>query len=420
MNKKLLIFFFVYIVIEGALRKWFLPEYNNLLFLFKDIILILVFIFLLINKKDIKIAYSYLPSNNKNLWVTLIIFLFFYGIIINFDSLTIIGWRYYLVSLPLIILIPLYFNKDLEKYSYYYLLLSIAVLLLGIYQYLSPRDAIINRYAWVSATDKIAMLSDNRVRITGTFSYISPYTIYLQTIFLLGWLLLLRARTKTKVFVVGAILFLTFINLIMTGSRGPVLLSAILSLPFIYYYITKSKFKFGLIILIGGFIFFSLNLLIDPFSAFSQRSEKAGDTEIRIAGALLSPITTITTTNFIGDGVGKTFLGTIELSQKNPNTVFDEINQDRVGLELGTIGYLLVLFIKIYFLIKTFYLIKKVNNYEIKLWLWFSLTIQLSSIWSVPFYNSIAAIFYFTAIGIYYLMRHKEKELSKQKLAIQN
>lgn len=420
MNKKLLIFFFVYIVIEGALRKWFLPEYNNLLFLFKDIILILVFIFLLFNKKDIKIAYSYLPSNNKNLWVTLIIFLFFYGIIINFDSLTIIGWRYYLVSLPLIILIPLYFSKDLEKYSYYYLLLSIPVLLLGIYQYFSPMDALINRYAWTSTADKIAMLTDNRVRITGTFSYISPYTIYLQTIFLLGWLLLLRARTKTRVFAVGAIIFLTFINLIMTGSRGPVLLSAILSLPFIYYYLTKAKFKFSLIILIFGFIFFSFNLLIDPFSAFSHRSEKAGDTEIRIAGALLSPITTITTSNFIGAGVGKTFLGTVELSQKNPDTVFDEINQDRVGLELGIIGYLLVLFIKIYFLIKTFYLIKKVNNYEIKLWLWFSLTIQSSSIWSVPFYNSIAATFYFTAIGIYYLMKRKEKELSKQKLAIQN
>ncbi len=163
-----------------------------------------------------------------------------------------------------------------------------------------------------------------------------------------------------------------------------------------------------------------MNLLIDSFSAFSQRSEKAGDTEIRIAGALLSPITTITTTNFIGAGVGKTFLGTIELSQKNPNTVFDEINQDRIGLELGIIGYLLVLFIKLYFIIKTYYLVKKINNYEIKLWLWFSLMIQLGSIWSVPFYNSIAATFYFTAIGIYYLMRRKEKELSKQKLAKQN
>lgn len=419
MNKKLLLFFFIYIVIEGALRKWFLPEYNNLLFLLKDIILMLAFILLIFNKKEAKFAYSYLPKSNKKLWMILIIFLFFYGIIINFDSLTIIGWRYYLVSIPLIILIPFYFNEDLEKYSFYYLLLSIPVLLLGIYQYFSPGNAIINKYAWTAA-DKIAMFGDNRVRITGTFSYISPYTIYLQTIFLLGWLILLRSKTKIRVFVVGITIFLTFINLIMSGSRGPLLISVVLSIPFIYYYITKSKFKLGLAIIIIGFIFLSANLLLDPFNAFTQRSEKAGDTEIRISGALFSPITTINTTNLIGSGIGKTFLGTIELSQKNPSTVFDEINQDRIGVELGIVGYLLILFIKIYFLIKTYHLFKKVKNYEFTLWLWFSLAIQLSSIWSIPFYNSIASTFYFVAIGIYYLMLRKQNDLLKQKLMIPN
>ena len=420
MNKKLLIFFFIYIVLEGALRKWFLPQYNNLLFLFKDIILIVVFLALVLNKKSVKKSFSFLSEDSKTIWFIFVALIFFYGLLINFDNLTIIGWRYYLVSVPLVILIPFYFNKDLEKYSYYYLLLSFPVLMLGIYQYFNPQDIILNKYAWLTATDKIAIFGDNRPRITSTFSYISPYTIYLQTIFLLCWVLLLTSKNKTKILLIVINIFLVFINLIMTGSRGPVLISAILSVPFIYYYFARSGKRLGVALMVGGLIFGAFNLLVDPLNAFTQRAERAGDSEMRIYGALLSPIVTVSTTDIIGSGLGKTFLGLSEISPKNPDTVFDEINQDRVGLELGIIGYLFVLFIKIYFLLKTFTLIKKVNTYEIKLWLWFSLSIQLSSIWAIPFYNSIAATFYFTAIGIYYIMLRKHMGAKKHRRVVTN
>lgn len=420
MNKKLLIFFFIYIVLEGALRKWFLPEYNNLLFLLKDIILIIVFIFLILNKNAVKKSFSFLSDDSKTIWFIFIALIFFYGLLINFDSLTIIGWRYYLVSVPLVVLIPFYFNKDLEKYSYYYLLLSFPVLLLGIYQYFNPGDVILNKYAWITVADKIATFGDKRPRITSTFSYISPYAIYLQTIFLLGWLLLLSAKNKTKILLIVINIFLVFINLIMTGSRGPVLISIILSIPLIYYYFTRSGKRLGVAIIIGGLIFSAFNLLVDPLNAFIQRAETSGDSEKRIYGALLSPIVTISTTDIIGSGIGKTFGGLIELSQKNPDTIFDEVNQDRVGVELGIFGYLFVLFIKIYFVLKTFILIKSTSKYEIKYWLWFSLGIQLTSVWTIPIYNSIAATFYFSSIGIYYLMNRKHHDILKQKASIVN
>jgi hypothetical protein len=415
MNKKLLIFFFIYIIIEGALRKWFLPEFGTQLFLVKDIILFFVFFFYVANKKSLASGLQNLDANDKAIWITFVIYLLFYGILINFDNLTIIGWRYYVISVPLILLFSFYFKQDLNKYSYYYLLLSLPILILGIYQYINPSDSVINKYAWVNAEEKIAIFGDKRPRITGTFSYISPYTIYLQTIFLLGWTLLLSTASKKKIFLINVVIFLSFINLILTGSRGPVIIVAILSIPFIYYYITKPKNKFGIVVILTGFVFLSLNLLVDPFEAFSQRVEKAGDTEIRVYGALLSPVVTLSKSDVIGTGIGKTFMGTIELSNRNPDTLFDEINQDRVGVELGTIGYLFVLLVKIYFLIKTFSLIKKVKIYEIKLWVWFSLSIQLSSIWAIPFYNSIAATFYFTAIGIYYIMLRKQMDAKKHK-----
>lgn len=326
MNKKLLIFFFIYIVLEGALRKWFLPEYNNLLFLLKDIILVIVFIFLIFNKNAVKKSFSFLSDDSKIIWFIFIALIFFYGLLINFVSLTIIGWRYYLVSVPLVVLIPFYFNKDLKKYAYYYLLFSYPVLLLGIYQYFNPQDTILNKYAWITAADKVATFGDNRPRITSTFSYISPYSIYLQTLFLLGWVLLLSAKNKTKILLIVLNIFLVFINLIMTGSRGPVLISIILSIPFIYYYFTRSGRRLGVAIIIGGLIFGAFNLLVDPLNAFTQRAERAGDSEMRVYGALLSPIVSISTTDIIGSGVGKTFLGSIELSQKNPDTIFDEVN----------------------------------------------------------------------------------------------
>lgn len=420
MNKKLLILFFIYIVLEGALRKWFLPEYNTLLFLFKDILLIIITLSFLLTKRESKEAWSYLSKTDKSIWVIFIYSIVFYGLLVRLDSLTIVGWRYYLVSVPLVVLIPLYFNMDIEKYAYYYLLLSLPVLLLGMYQYFSPSDSIINKYAWFSAADSVATFGDKRARITGTFSFISPFVIYLETILLLGWVILLRSKSKKRVLLIATIIFLILVNIIMTGSRAPVLISTILSIPFIYYYMKLSRQKLGLIVLTIGFLFLSFNYFLDPFNSFAQRSEKAGDTEVRILGALFSPITTISSIDIIGSGLGKTFLGTIEIANKNPDTVFDEVHQDRVGLELGILGYLFISFIKIYFLFQTYLFIKKVNIIELKLWLWFSLTIQLSSMWEIPIFNSIAATFYFTAIGIYYLMRRKHFDISKQKVLVKN
>lgn len=420
MNKKLLILFFIYLVLEGALRKWFLPEYNNLLFLLKDIILILSFIYLLLKPKESKFASSFFTEKDKLIWIVFVLFILLFGLLKEFDNLTIIGWRYYLVSIPLIALVPTYFYKDLRKYAFIYLILALPVLLLGIYQYFNPQNSVINKYAWTAEETKIAVFGDDRPRITSTFSYITPYTVYLQTIALLCWIYIIKSDNRKALFITITILFLTFANLIMTGSRAPLLLSVILSLPFIYYYIRLSKNRLNILAIGIVLTLLSINLLVDPFNSFQDRTKKADDTDSRVYGALLTPYITLSTVDFIGSGLGTTFLGTRELFKKDLRTFFDEVNQDRVGVEVGIIGYLLFLFIKMYFLIKTFFLIRRVNNYEIKLWLWYSLTVQLSSVWMIPIFNSLAATYYFVAIGIYYLMRKKHIEGTKHKTGIIN
>lgn len=420
LNRFLLLGFFIYIVLEGALRKWFFLELSNELFVLKYIILILLYSFLLGKhyfrhglKKPVL-----MKSEALLLWGWLYIIVT--NMIINGISFfAIVGLSYYLIMVPIIFVLPLIVTNvaDIGRYCRAYFGLACLVSLLGVAQFYSPQDAIINRYAWDVTVLEVATLVQDKARITGTFSYITPYTVYLQFMSLVGLALLNLTHVWRVRILLSVGIALTFVSIAMSGSRAPLLLSAILAIPFLLdisrVLLRKSKDFFPLLLslVFAGVLLFMFG---NVFSMVLERNRMADDANSRMMGALVTPLNTLNRMDFVGTGIGSTFLGAHMLGGSQ-EAEFDEVSEDRVGVELGLFGYLFVLLFKVVFLAKSWGLYRNAVTRQIKTWALVSFAYQLSFIWAIPVYNSVAAAFYFASIGLYVLLRNEQSRLKKSR-----
>jgi len=149
------------------------------------------------------------------------------------------------------------------------------------------------------------------------------------------------------------------------------------------------------------------------FSILSERNREAKDSNSRIFGALLMPINALSTAEFVGAGLGSTFMGGRETGGSKESASFDEVGGDRFGVETGIFGYLFVLFFKLIFLGKALALYWNANDRSIKTWALVAFGYQVSFLWMIPIYNSVAAAFYFASLGLYVTLRN----LSQQRPA---
>jgi hypothetical protein len=140
---------------------------------------------------------------------------------------------------------------------------------------------------------------------------------------------------------------------------------------------------------------------------FVARLEGATDAESRIVGALMMPFNTLQDASFAGAGVGSSFagmgeyLGTGQIDDAN----FNEIIHDRVGIELGTIGYIFVLLLKIGGAASVLHLALGSRNPRVQTWGLASAGYQISWVWVIPFYNSVGALLFFFFVSLYPMLR---------------
>lgn len=403
-----------------------------MLFVLKDLILAAA-VFMLVISDEFNNRY-FLDPTETALWKSWILL---YGVLAAISGIsisTVAGLRYYLAGLPLAFILPRLLTdwNDLRLVVRLSLFVTLVVCLLGIAQYSSPTDSEINRYAWggtsagdvssfgVADEDRQLGIDIDRPRITGTFSYITTYAVYLQFMFLVGWAAAITSRSNLEKVLALICLLLTFANIAMTGSRGPMLLSVILSIPFAVSMARQStSFIVQLAIsaavavtAVGGLYAFS-----SPFDLLLLRDEGAGDSEERILGMLLTPINTLQGARFLGNGIGSTFGGFEELGvATSVDAGFDEVNMDRIGLEAGVVGYLFMLAVKLLYVIKTWTLVVRARSREIWIWALVALCYQLSFAWSMPLYNAVASAFYFSSLGLYYWLRDQNDRLSSTEI----
>src|SRR5688572_29158035 len=140
-------YYFIYLVFEGALRKWFLPSFSNELFLLKDLLLGVAFVAYCSSREAVP-RNRYLDPTDNLIWI-IWMSLFTISLFASGISVTSLGsYRYFIAVLPIVVLLPVALRgyDELQSVARIHLFLAIGVGLLGIVQFLSPADSVINVY----------------------------------------------------------------------------------------------------------------------------------------------------------------------------------------------------------------------------------------------------------------------------------
>jgi hypothetical protein len=348
---------FFILVIEGALRKWILPQASDTIYFLKDFVLLAAYLrYYVFSDQNARFPILNTPIN-------ILIFVtagwcLFQGFNPKLGSLPagLIGLRSYLFYIPLIWMTPSLFDseKDLYKFLRSHLLLAIPVGILGIVQFFSPAISPINQYA-PGVPVQVATFGfagSSTVRIAGTFSYINSYQGYLSACFALLLPLLFVKQPQLWKTLTLIEVFLIVLNSLMTGSRTPVLAAALLA--FTYWLIRTIRQPDATFLWLGRlspFLAIAITAALIGFQpvveAFWMRATFNTDLGERVALAISNPFSLMQYTALDGYGAGATHPGTAALRNAlnlPPGAILPielEPEIPRVALEIGPIGLIL-------------------------------------------------------------------------------
>ncbi|MFW5761617.1 MAG: hypothetical protein ACOCXH_11610, partial [Cyclobacteriaceae bacterium] len=344
-----LLFFFFWVLMEGALRKWFLPGLASPIFFVKYIIGIILWLIIIIGRFRI--------SKNAYPFAGFYFFYVFYGLveIFNFSVtrsplLGIIGCAVHFGFSALFFAIPnaLGNQEQLQKVIRSLNYIFIPIFLLGIVQYFSPPGDWINKY--VSDDMSVAVAGGN-VRITTLFSYIAPYSVLLNYIllFFIFQILLIR-KLNIHSLVLMTAFGLGIINAFMTGARSLVFMAAIQFSIILLVYAFKSDFKTFKRIFINIFIFASIGIFVilqseegaSAYESFSGRTKRVNDIEHRVLDAL-NPFKFAEQAGIFGFGIGSAYQGAGRfMTERWRMPGFFEEESERLLLEFGMVGFFII------------------------------------------------------------------------------
>lgn len=367
----------VTVIVEGAVRKWFLS--SMMVYFYKDILLaVILFGYMTRRSKP-----AFVIGERLKVLYAVITFLVLYvsaqavNPSLPHPLVGLLGIKAYVFYIPLAFLIPRMFTTK-EKLIFFlrwYVLIALPVACLGALQFMDtdPNSAL-NRYAWSEEAAQavsnatgalgggVATFQDSLgaiyVRITSTFSFITGLYIYLPVAFvLLLALISLRSSNASQ----GKIRWLYFASLgavavtaLMTGSRGTII-TMLLSAA-VFFGLTSGKNfirRLRQLALGVAVIYFAATMLfplaLDAFytRAFGEEQQIEEGRE-RILNAFNLPFTEAAYGGAFGYGAGATqngipalmnALGVKPAGEEIP--IQYEAEAARVVLDLGVVGYLL-------------------------------------------------------------------------------
>jgi hypothetical protein len=345
---------FLLVVIEGAVRKWVLPQANEMMYFLKDIVLLGAYF----NFYGFYVWKSnFSPKFNP----------------VNFLIFVVIGWclfqtfnpslgsplvglfglRGYVLYIPLIWMVPALFQSEEELYNFLrsHLLLTIPTGIIGIAQFFSPSTSFINKYSNEEGAAIATFGVTNAVRITGTFSYINNYALYLIVCFGLLMLMLSIKQSWGWQWVSILEIFLVTANSFMTGSRSTVFAEVLfvigylclkgLTKPGSLLRLTKQLILPVLILSIATSIWFR-----PAINAFWLRTTYNKDVSQRLISSFTEPFDFIKYKELDGYGTGATHQAApvlrkaLDLPAGETIPIYYESEMGRIALELGPIGFL--------------------------------------------------------------------------------
>ncbi|TAH24853.1 MAG: hypothetical protein EAZ07_08670 [Cytophagales bacterium] len=218
-NKVLYIIFFL-LLTEGILRKWLLPSLDKPLFFIKDIFILYLYLYLALKRK--------FPANIWSLIALMFMFLFLLLINIHYLVMDLpvlvgfYGWRNYVLYIPLAFIIQTYVNnKALKNIGKMFLWGSIPITIIAFFQYLSPKDAYINKNVGLNTSSEIFIVADGVVRPSGTFAFTTGLVLFTGAlfIFIIYNFFLKKEKVVGKLFFYISV-FSLIASIALSGSRS--------------------------------------------------------------------------------------------------------------------------------------------------------------------------------------------------------
>lgn len=358
-------FFFVsallWLLLEGVFRKWLLPSLATPLFAIKYVLFGLTYLTYFISK-------PYLPKIRYLFQLILVLFLVYTAIHTIYNPLkvsllvTIFGYINYFFFVPLIMVVPTYFNsfEKIEQFINWMVWLAIPMLILGIIQYYSPPDSFIN--TMVNEEQKLTAIGEF-TRIVSVFTFVKIFNVYLLFLStLLIGNIYYRLKNRKDVLIQLFVLFLAVLNMFMTASRLPLgLMLLFIGLISIYIFLNISTLRKTIVfsIFLGIVLFLSLYFISDTYKTaidkFIFRTEmietvaEKGVEGYSYTERINERITAFKYSKeagWFGFGIGTTYQGTGMVLVNHREDVPFEEEGERIVLELGIIGGILILLLR--------------------------------------------------------------------------
>jgi len=277
--KKLIWFYFILLLFEGALRKWFLPELSQGLLIVRDPIVI--WIYFLCHAQGI------FPMRNKYLnkcfhWVMLAVIV---SLLVNqaHPFTVAYGARTNLLHFPLIFIMARVLTwNDVINFGKAFLLLSLPMTWVVAQQFQGDAQDIINTA--VGGTGSQLETSGGKVRASGTFSFVSGIVFYYCfTVSYIIYGFLMKGTFPKWMLYLGT--SATLLAMVTAGSRAVIAecLQVVACIGFLAYFrpsefgkIAASVFGFSTLALI---LYSQIDLFAEGLEFLSLRFEEAANVE---------------------------------------------------------------------------------------------------------------------------------------------
>lgn len=225
LTRRLIYFYLILLIFEGALRKWLVPQWSNALLIVRDPVVVLIYLCAIRARAFRWNAYVISAGIIGVLaWLIGILVLLDYFPIKIVLLVTTFGFRCNFLHLPLIFIMPVVFNfDDVKRIGWWTILGIIPMSLLMAWQFHASPEAFVNRTAGLGGEGVTQIqTSGGKIRPPGTFSFISGAIFYVSAAaaFYLHALMSKIPYKNWLVYSAGAALL---VSVGVSGSRGAVL-----------------------------------------------------------------------------------------------------------------------------------------------------------------------------------------------------
>ncbi len=301
-RRRLLVLIWLYfwlLILEGALRKWVLPQFTDYLLVIRDPLVLLIYLqasrggFMGETSRYIIFIFT---------GITLVCQALYHSTMGVHPIVTLYGVRTYLLHVPLIFIMPQVVRQsDILKFAKWMMLASLPMAVLLGAQYLSPSSSFLNA-ATIEGGTQITAAGDI-IRPAGTFSFTTGVSSFYRTIFAFCLFGLMVKTPQLPRWLVLASMFSIAAAAMVSGSRTFIMscvLVLMFALPMLTYFprLVPKFMLFALVGLLGFAVMYCLPTTHAGLETLIERWTGAAEAE---KGSYVT-----------GNWLGRVFAGPIE------------------------------------------------------------------------------------------------------------